>query len=821
MVVALLDWQIWWAEATTGLVADIASLVAVIAAACCSAWAARTTTGHVRHGWLAMTAGLLAWAVGALNWSYHATRGAVVSPPSSVVMYGAFVLFSIGAGTALIYFTPRMSWTSKTRLMLDAAIVATSLFVVGWVTVLDRTFHAGGSPLAVGLMLTYLIAHVALIAITALLWAGESRSQRRNIGLLAAGVLVASASDLPVPYLFAADHLALVFDLGRIVGFWLLALAALCGIEESAVEPAPVRRPSKARTWLPYLPLPVAVIAWFWQVVADVGTALLLMAVVLVVTVLGRQAVVLLENQRLLSDVSRLAFWDQLTGLPNRELLHHRLEQAVELHRRERVSLAVLCLDLDNFKTVNDEMGHAAGDELLVRVADRLRGCVRSEDTVARLGGDEFAVLIEGSIDDSQLLADRILKEFDSPIEVDGVALTVQPSIGMTLTGSDAAPVSVDSLLRRADLAMYSAKRDGGGCVRTYVPQPAGERDLRPSPGRDAPSEVVTPAAPRPDAVAERALWPPLAVRFALGALLAGVLVFAISTVVRTSPGRIPLLDSWWEVGLEFFAAGLVAVRGVHVAEERRAWLFIAAGLSATAMGSVVYAVWAREGQLPSAADLVYLAFYPLIYTGLVLLIRARLQRVPTAIRLDALVAGFTAAAVAAALAAGPIAAVQSGAPAAVLVGLAYPAGGLLLLAMATGTLAILGWRTDWRWALIVAGFVLWVIANTIYLFRTTDGSYREGTWIDACWPTAFLLIALAAWVRPTSVPTTPRTGLGSLVPSILCAVAALGVSVFAHQDPVAVAAVAMSLTAVAARFAVTYRDLHTRALSCEQALAR
>jgi diguanylate cyclase (GGDEF)-like protein len=544
------------------------------------------------------------------------------------------------------------------------------------------------------------------------------------------------------------------------------------------------------------------------------------MAVLLVVTVLGRQAVVLLENQRLLSDVSRLAFRDQLTGLANRELLHHRLEQAMERHRRDGVSLSVLCLDLDNFKTVNDEMGHAAGDELLVRVAGRLRDCVRSEDTVARIGGDEFAVLIEGSFGDARALADRILAEFESPIEVDGVALKARPSIGLALTGPDAMSINVDSLLKHADLAMYAAKRAGGGCVRTFVPPPPDHQDRGSSSARNALQKEGTSTASQKEATPESRPWPPLAVRFALAALIAGVLVFAISTLVRANPGRIAFLDSWWEVGLEFFAAALVVVRATLVAEERRAWLFIGAGMSATAMGSVVYAVWAREGQLPSAADLVYLAFYPLVYAGLVLLIQARLQRVPAAIRLDGLVVGFTAAAVAAALTAGPIAAAMSGSPATVLVGLAYPAGGMLLLALATGTLAILGWRTDWRWALIVAGFVLWVVANTIYLFETTAGSYLEGTWIDACWPTAFLLLALASWVRPAPIRSSSRTGLASLVPSILCALMALAVSVFAYQDRLAVAAVAMSLTAIAARFAVTFRDLHSQAENFHQALA-
>ena len=191
---------------------------------------------------------------------------------------------------------------------------------------------------------------------------------------------------------------------------------------------------------------------------------------VLVIGVLARQFVALAENQRLLSDVGRLAFTDQLTGLANRARFLDRLDHAVVRQRRERLTLTVLCLDLDRFKAVNDELGHPAGDELLVRVADRLSANVRSTDTVARLGGDEFAMLIEGPVEDAVVFADRILEAFAAPIVVDGVALAVRPSIGLTLATADMKQSSVSSLIRQADLAMYAAKRDGGACLRSFVP---------------------------------------------------------------------------------------------------------------------------------------------------------------------------------------------------------------------------------------------------------------------------------------------------------------------------------------------------------------
>ena len=194
--------------------------------------------------------------------------------------------------------------------------------------------------------------------------------------------------------------------------------------------------------------------------------------------------------------------------------------------------------------------------------------------------------------------------------------------------------------------------------------------------------------------------------------------------------------------------------------------------MACTALGDVVYELCVPTGQSPNAADPLYLAFYPLVYGGLVLLTKTRLQRVPHAIRLDALVAGFTLAAVGAALMVGPIAAATSGSLATVVVGLAYPAGDVLLLALAAGMVAIFGWRTERRWGLLVAGFTSWAVADTVYLFQTAQGSYIEGTWIDILWLVAALLVAAASWL-PASVGqlrTTPS--LGSMIPSLVCTLA-------------------------------------------------
>ena len=163
--------------------------------------------------------------------------------------------------------------------------------------------------------------------------------------------------------------------------------------------------------------------------------------------------------------LSRLAFRDPLTGLANRALLNDRLTHALAGRGSRKVSL--LLLDLDEFKTVNDVSGHAAGDELLVEVARRLRSCLRPGDTVARLGGDEFAIVVEATEEPTEV-AERILEHLAAPVALEGRQAVPQASIGVaTTSGGD---MAVGDLMRRADVAMYAAKAAGKGRYSVFRP---------------------------------------------------------------------------------------------------------------------------------------------------------------------------------------------------------------------------------------------------------------------------------------------------------------------------------------------------------------
>jgi len=185
------------------------------------------------------------------------------------------------------------------------------------------------------------------------------------------------------------------------------------------------------------------------------------------------------DRTRLENELRHRAFHDALTELPNRALFEDRVSHALDRASRDATTVAVCFLDLDDFKAVNDSLGHSAGDRFLIAAAERLRGCLRTEDTAARLGGDEFAVLVEGLAgpEGAERVAQQLLGALADSVKLDGQELFVRASIGVATSGPG--QQDVEQLLRDADTAMYVAKRNGKRHYHVFDPQAdswAGER---------------------------------------------------------------------------------------------------------------------------------------------------------------------------------------------------------------------------------------------------------------------------------------------------------------------------------------------------------
>lgn len=185
------------------------------------------------------------------------------------------------------------------------------------------------------------------------------------------------------------------------------------------------------------------------------------------------------ERKRHQEEIRRLAYYDALTELPNRRLQMNRLEQALVQAKRHGRSLAVMFLDLDRFKEINDTLGHDVGDELLRIMAARLETCVRGGDTVSRQGGDEFVIVLPeiARQQDATLVAEKILKLLSDPVAIQGRGMKITTSIGIAVYPDDCAD-DATSLMKKADIAMYRAKEAGRNTFRFYSAEEASETGI-------------------------------------------------------------------------------------------------------------------------------------------------------------------------------------------------------------------------------------------------------------------------------------------------------------------------------------------------------
>lgn len=449
---------------------DIVLLVLAVPAAVFSVIAARSAQGRLRMAWVAMAIGVAAWAIGEAIWTHYELVLGEVPFPS--VADGFFLIFPVGACAALLLFPSEYAGPFRGRVFLDGLIVAGSLFLVSWVTILGPIYAAEATDrLLFVVSLAYPVSDVVVLTLAAVVLVRSGPEHRLTLTLLTVGLACIALSDSLFTYLSTKNEYASgdVIDIGWAAGLLLIAVAAAASRQTTHENSEAPELPGWASIWLPYAPLLLAAI-----VAAAKPSELLrsqpveVIAGLLVLAVLARQFLAVSENRRLLATVAEQALRDPLTGLANRALFNERLDQGMERRERDGVTVGVVAVDLNDFKLVNDNLGHPVGDDLLVGVASRLLNSVRSGDTVGRLGGDEFSVVVEGDADAPYLIAQRVVEAFEQPFLVGEHELLMRPSVGLATADPDEPGLSAEELLRRADLAMYMAKRARIRGVQTY-----------------------------------------------------------------------------------------------------------------------------------------------------------------------------------------------------------------------------------------------------------------------------------------------------------------------------------------------------------------
>lgn len=440
-----------------------------------------------RRAWLLLGLSLLSWAAGGVSWTVYEVHQGVEVPFPSIGDAGYLLSVPLALAALMSFPDARVSVRHRIRLLLDGVIASGSLLFVSWIFVLGPTFRAGAeSLLGQSILLAYPIGDV-LTATVALLTLGRARGERRvTMSLIGSGLLIVAVADSSFSWFTAQGSYATgnLFDTGYVAGFLLIAVAA--------VRPSPGAGPAndalpavshRLAMTLPYLPLAISLPFALEMELRGrpFGLFAFLVASVVIIAVLVRQLLTLLANsalgERLHDTVAALrhrevelhyqAFHDPLTGLANRSLFAERISDALQRMPR-RGSVILLLADLDDFKTVNDAIGHPAGDTLLVTVSERLLAIVGSTGTVARLGGDEFAVLLEaaGGLADARRVAERIALALLQPVDLSGVRTVSGASIGIVVAGPAA---TGETLLRDADIAMYAAKAEGKGGYVVYA----------------------------------------------------------------------------------------------------------------------------------------------------------------------------------------------------------------------------------------------------------------------------------------------------------------------------------------------------------------
>ena len=397
--------------------------------------------------------------------------------PTTAIGLGGAAVASVCGLLGLFGLGLRMRTTARfLNVLIDAAVTGLSVLVITWVTILEQFVQPGNRPTASLIVWAALGIGLGSVALQQL-----SRVPRSWFGpllLLVAAAIIAmvgsiAGGQLGVGHLSASPIPSLLF----VTSFGLVGLAPATVMSS--------RAPNSTEPWLlqrvlPYLAALGAIAAVLMRYLTGGGLdrPVSVLGGMIAIGVVLRQLVATVDERQHRVALVHEATHDFLTELPNRMVLQQRLEEVLRRPPDDGHRHAVLLIDLDEFKSVNDGLSHEVGDRLLQAVASRLKASLRPTDTVARLGGDEFAILLENaSIEETTLVCERVGSQLAEPFGFDRHSLRVTSSIGIGWSGRGDTPAD---LLRKADAAMYAAKRAGKTARGSTSPRRSAARRSNP-----------------------------------------------------------------------------------------------------------------------------------------------------------------------------------------------------------------------------------------------------------------------------------------------------------------------------------------------------
>ena len=440
---------------------------------------------HTPQAWFLLAAAMLTLASGDTAYNLLTDVFSQVEPFPSVADAIYLATYPLAAAGVMLMVRRRSPLRDRAAL-IDAVILTTAAALLLWVyiitpSVADRTQSWLGNAVSIA----YPLGDVMLLAVTARLATGGAL-RAPAVRLLLLGVLGLTGSDVAYALvrLYGTWHVGSPADLGWVVFYVSWGAAALSPSMTELTEPVVRSRRSDTTR---VLPLAIAALVAPTVLMIDsleshlrdgpviaVTSALMFLLVLMRLFLAGRQTRELdnrAHTRAMLRELKYRAYRDSLTGLGNRLRFQDRAERALARAQDCGGVAAMLLIDLDNFKEVNDTQGHKVGDELLVAAAQRIAGAVRPGDLPVRLGGDEFAVLLsDGATETAAVaLAERLIGVLAEPFRLSGAPVPVRASIGVA-TSPGGAGGTEEVLFRNADLALYAAKADGKGTWRLFDP---------------------------------------------------------------------------------------------------------------------------------------------------------------------------------------------------------------------------------------------------------------------------------------------------------------------------------------------------------------